>query len=92
MGSEAVKPLGQESCNITVGFCVVSNVMRLGETEFELVQRHVREGEGHVSRQLEIIAAMQILGQPTSVAESLLFNFDKSLRAHKAHLKLLILN
>ena len=64
--------------------------MRIGETELEMVERHVREGEKHVSRQLEIIADMQLRKQPTGAAESLLFNFDKSLRAHKDHLELLI--
>ena len=66
--------------------------MKTGETELEMVQRHVRQGERHVSRQLEIIANMQLRKQPTGAAENLLFNFDKSLRAHKAHLEQLTSN
>ena len=66
--------------------------MRAAETELEMVQRHVRQGERHVSRQLEIIADMQILNQPTSSAENLLFSFDRSLRGHKAHLEQLTEN
>ena len=60
--------------------------MAVGETELQMVERHVRQGERHVSRQLEIITAMQLRGQHTGLAESLLFNFDKSLRAHRDHL------
>ena len=63
-----------------------------GETELEMVQRHVRQGERHVARQLEIIADMQFRKQPTGSAENLLFNFDRSLRAHKAHLEQLTSN
>ena len=66
--------------------------MTTGETELEMVQRHVRQGEKHVSRQLEIIAEMQLRKQPTGSAENLLFNFDRSLRAHKAHLEQLTSN
>ena len=66
--------------------------MTTGETNLEMVQRHVRQGEKHVSRQLEIIAEMQLRKQPTGSAENLLFNFDKSLRAHKAHLEQLTSN
>lgn len=61
--------------------------MKVGETELEMVKRHIREGEGHVSRQLEIIADMVVRGQPTTLAETLIFNFDKTLRAHKAQLE-----
>ena len=59
--------------------------MRVGETELEMVQRHVRQGERHVARQIEIIADMLFRNQPTGSAENLLFNFDRSFRAHKAH-------
>ena len=62
------------------------------ETELEMVQRHVRQGERHVSRQLEIIAEMMLREQPTGLAESLLFSFEKSLRAHQDHLAELISN
>ena len=64
--------------------------MTTAEAELEMVQRHVRQGERHVSRQLEIIADMQFRKQPTGSAENLLFNFDRSLRAHKANLEQLV--
>lgn len=59
----------------------------MGETELEMVQRHVRQGKRHVSRQLEIIEDMAIRGQPTGLAEDLLLNFEISLRAYKVHLE-----
>ena len=49
-------------------------------------------GERHVSRQLEIISGMQARNQPTGLAKDLLFSFDTSLRAHKAHLEQLTSN
>ena len=36
-----------------------------GETELEMVRRHVREGKGHVARQDEIVIKLQKLGTPT---------------------------
>lgn len=61
-----------------------------GETEQEMVQRHVRQGERHVSRQLEIIAEMTFRKQSTGLAERLLFGFERSLRAHQDHLAELV--
>ena len=66
--------------------------MTTGETELEMVQRHVLQGERHVLRQLEIISVMQARNQPTSLAKDLLFSFDTSLRAHKAYLEQLTSN
>ena len=64
--------------------------MALGETELEMVERHIRQGERHVSRQHEIIAEMDCRGQWTGVAEDLLLNFEFCLRGHKAHLEQII--
>ena len=61
--------------------------MAVAETELEMVERHVRQGERHVSRQLEIIADMLERNQYTGLAESLLFNLEISLRAHRDHLE-----
>ena len=66
--------------------------MKAGETELEMVQRHIGQGERHVSRQLEIIADMTFRNQPTGSTENLLFNFERTLRAHKLHLEQLISN
>ena len=64
--------------------------MAVGETELQMVERHIRQGERHVSRKIEIIADMQRRGQPTRLAERLLFNFDNILRAQREHLSELI--
>ena len=61
--------------------------MMIEETELEMVKRHVRQGEKHVSRQLEIITDMTRRCQHTDLAESLLFNIAVSLRAHRDHLE-----
>ena len=66
--------------------------MTTEETELEMVQRHVRQGERHVSRQIEIIADIKFRKQPTSSAENMLFSFDRSLRVHKSHLDQLASN
>ena len=71
---------------------VIEEIMAVGETELEMVKRHVRQGERHVSRQLKIIADMTLRNQPTNVAKSLLLNFEISLRAHKAHFEHILSN
>jgi len=62
------------------------------ETELEMVQRHIRQGERHVSRQHEIIAELTLRNQPTWLAESLLLDFQDVLRAHQDHLGRIISN
>jgi ATP-dependent protease HslVU (ClpYQ) peptidase subunit len=57
-----------------------------GETELQMVQRHVREGEAHVQRQREIVTKMWERGAPTDIAVTLLEAFQETLRQHKAHL------
>lgn len=61
------------------------------ETELEMVQRHVRQGERHVLRQREIIVELALRNQPTELAETLLANFEDCLLAHQDHLSRLIL-
>ena len=60
--------------------------MEAGETELEMVQRHVRQGERHVSRQRELIADLTRRNLPTDQAEKVLFNFEITLLAHNDHL------
>jgi hypothetical protein len=62
------------------------------ETELEMVQRHIRQGEKHVLRQHEIIAELTLRNQPTWLAEGLLLDFQATLRAHQDHLDRLISN
>ena len=56
------------------------------ETELEMVQRHVREGEAHVARQREIVVELRERGDPTEMALALLAEFEDLLHQHKAHL------
>jgi hypothetical protein len=60
--------------------------MAKDETELQMVQRHVREGEAHVQRQREIITKMSERDAPTDIAVTLLEAFQDTLRRHKAHL------
>lgn len=45
------------------------DTMRVGETELEMVERHVRQGEKQVERQRENIPDLEVRGQQTRVAE-----------------------
>jgi hypothetical protein len=56
------------------------------ETELEMVERHVREGERHVARQREILAELGRDGHPTAVARDLLILFEWTLAQHLEHL------
>ena len=57
-----------------------------GETELEMVRRHVREGLGHLKRQGELIIRLQERGAPTAMAVALLEQFRDYQRQHEAHL------
>lgn len=57
-----------------------------GETEIEMVRRHVAEGERHVRLQHEIIDHLRALGAPTEVAEQLSVQFEELLVMHRGHL------
>ena len=59
---------------------------REGETELEMVRRHVRLGAEHIVRQRGIVADLRANGRPTEVAEQLLATFEDLQRQHKAHL------
>lgn len=56
------------------------------ETELEMVQRHVREGEGLVTRQRALIARLGASGLPTGEADRLLDEFEEMQRLHEDHL------
>lgn len=57
-----------------------------GETELEMVRRHIREGEGHLKRQGELLARLRERGAPTDLAITLLEQFKDFQRQHEAHL------
>lgn len=56
------------------------------EADFEMAQRHVREGRERIARQLEIIRKLRSRGSPTHEAELLLANFEDLQWRHEAHL------
>ena len=60
--------------------------METEETELEMVQRHVREGEKHLANQRALIARLQASHRPFEDAEALLHTFEEMQRQHKAHL------
>ena len=58
----------------------------IAETELEMVQRRVRQGEKHVARQVAIIAQKTLQKQSTDLAEELLLSFEWIQQAHQDHL------
>lgn len=65
-------------------------MVRSEETEIEMVQRHVREGEEHVVRQREIVASLPPDSDLADTAHQLLTLFEKSLEGHRDHLARLL--
>lgn len=60
--------------------------MSESETELEMVQRHVREGERQVATQRDILAHLRNQRYPAELAEQLLTNLEDSLLLHRRHL------
>jgi len=56
------------------------------ETELELAERHVREGEANVAGQRGVVSLLNSVGQSTGRAERLLFSFELKLAASRDHL------
>ena len=56
------------------------------ETELEMVRRHIREGEAHVTRQREIVAVLLDGSNLRQLAEALLLGLEESLWLHHVHL------
>jgi len=63
---------------------------RSGESEIEMVQRHVREGERHAVRQREIVASLPPDTDLAKTAHQLLTLFEESLENHREHLARLL--
>jgi hypothetical protein len=57
------------------------------ETERQMVERHVREGEEHVARQLKCIADLNSRGQPSDLAKRLLESCVDALDLHRSNLE-----
>lgn len=59
------------------------------ETELEMAERHVQQGQLHVARQCELIEELRIDGHDTTQAEELLAEFEAILAEHRKHLEFL---
>ena len=59
--------------------------MNENETEYEMVQRHVHEGQAHVKQQRKLIAHMQEKGEPIEMAKTILLQFEESQKQHELH-------
>lgn len=57
-----------------------------GETELEMVTRHVAERAEHVRKQKALIACLRQTDRPTQEAEAVLDSFEVSQRQHEDHL------
>jgi hypothetical protein len=55
------------------------------ETLFAMIERHIAEGEEHVAKQRDILRRLYAQGHPTVMAETLLAEFESTLRDHVAH-------
>lgn len=64
--------------------------MRPGETELEMVQRHVADGERHIDTQCALIAKMERTGGNIEVAVTLLESFVETQSLHREHLERLL--
>ncbi|THK37087.1 hypothetical protein EHS39_16725 [Ensifer sp. MPMI2T] len=60
--------------------------MREGETEIEMVRRHVRDGAAVVARQQELVGRLLVNGLATQAAEQMLAQFESAQRQHQEHL------
>lgn len=57
-----------------------------GETELEMVRRHVVHGAETIARQKRLIAHLHDRQLPTDAATQLLAQFEESQRQHQEHL------
>jgi hypothetical protein len=64
--------------------------MTQGETDLEMVQRHVSQGLVHLARQYEIVAELRAKGRPTQSAQDLLVTFQELQGMHENHLERLL--
>ncbi|TGS51720.1 hypothetical protein EN844_33975, partial [Mesorhizobium sp. M3A.F.Ca.ET.201.01.1.1] len=59
----------------------------LRETQLEMAERHVREGEAIIARQRALIDRLAQDGHPTGEARKFLRKFQKAQEEHVAHLE-----
>ena len=63
---------------------------RMEESEIEMVERHVREGEEHVASQREIVASLLPESGLADAARDILALFEETLERHRSHLARLL--
>lgn len=61
--------------------------MRRGESELEMVRRHVSRGRKLIERQRQLIADKEEKGQPTGLARDTLDQLGTTQRMHEQHLE-----
>jgi hypothetical protein len=61
-----------------------------GESEIDMVIRHVREGQRHVNHQRQIITRLEAHGHPAKQARELLVTFEHTQALHRQHLERLV--
>ncbi len=59
--------------------------MREGETELDMVRRHVKNGAQHIAKQRALITRLRRKGLSTAEAEALLATFEDLQRQHQDH-------
>jgi hypothetical protein len=64
--------------------------MNMAETDLQMVQRHVAEGERHIVQQEELISRLEIDELPTQAAKELLSTFRMTLASHRDHLNRIV--
>jgi hypothetical protein len=62
----------------------------MAETELQMVQRHVAQGERHLVQQEGLFTRLRLGGLPTDVAQELLTSFRTTLASHREHLNRII--
>lgn len=60
--------------------------MREGETELDMVKRHVENGAQHIAKHRALITRLRQQDLPTDEAEALLATFEDLQREHQDHL------
>ena len=65
-------------------------MMQIDESELEMVERHIREGEEHLASQRKIVASLSSESGFLEAAHELLRLFEEILEQHREHLARLL--
>ena len=80
------EPSSDAACGSLIRTIGLDCGMAAGETELQMVQRHVREGAAHIECQRVLLARLRARGRTTEAASGLLVIFEAIQREHEAHL------